>query len=150
MWLGWRVLQQPGACLLHAGCKTLFMCFKQFLPIFAVSTISVTFILYVSGSRSARVRSQHQQSLLSPLDKSEQRWRQSGAGWRDRGTLQSPAVVTSMYINIQRPFCEALARVRQGSARDGSQGERPQSFKPCLELTLKLVATHHHQKFHFT
>ena len=41
-------------------------------------------------------------------------------------------------------FCEAQARVRQGSARDGSQGERPQSLNPCLELTLKLVATHHH------
>ena len=43
--------------------------------------------------------------------------------------------------------CEAQARVRQGLARDGSQGERPQSFNPCLELTLKLVATtttHHH------
>ena len=41
-------------------------------------------------------------------------------------------------------YCEAQARVRQGSARDGSQGERPQSSKPCQELTLKLVATHHH------
>ena len=43
-------------------------------------------------------------------------------------------------------FCEAQARVRQGSARDGPQGERPQSLNPCLELTLKLVATttHHH------
>merc|ERR1711923_43223 len=28
---------------------------------------------------------------------------------------------------------------RQGSAWDGSQGERPQSLNPCLELTLKLV-----------
>ena len=36
-------------------------------------------------------------------------------------------------------YCEAQARVRQGLARDGSQGERPQSFKPCQELTLKLV-----------
>ena len=35
--------------------------------------------------------------------------------------------------------CEAQARVRQGSARDGPQGERPQSLNPCLELTLKLV-----------
>ena len=43
-------------------------------------------------------------------------------------------------------YCEAQARVRQGSARDGPQGERPQSLNPCLELTLKLVATitHHH------
>ena len=41
-------------------------------------------------------------------------------------------------------FCEAQARVRQGSAREGSQGERPQSLKPCLKLTLKLVVTHHH------
>ena len=47
-------------------------------------------------------------------------------------------------------FCEAQARVRQGSARDGIQGERPQSLNPSLELTLKLVATHHHQKFNFT
>ena len=36
-----------------------------------------------------------------------------------------------------------IVKLRQGSARDGSQGERPQSLKPCLELTLKLVATHH-------
>ena len=41
-------------------------------------------------------------------------------------------------------FCEAQARVRQGSARDGSQGERPKSLNPCQELTLKLVVTHHH------
>ena len=41
-------------------------------------------------------------------------------------------------------FCEAQARVRQGLARNGSQGERPQSLNPCLELTLKLVATTHH------
>ena len=40
-----------------------------------------------------------------------------------------------------RFYCEAQARVRQGSARDGSQGERPQSLNPCLELTVKLVAT---------
>ena len=32
-----------------------------------------------------------------------------------------------------------MARVRQGSARDGSQGKRPQSLNPSLELTLKLV-----------
>ena len=38
-------------------------------------------------------------------------------------------------------YCEAQARVRQRSARDGSQGERPQSLNPCLELALKLVAT---------
>ena len=38
-------------------------------------------------------------------------------------------------------FCEAQARVRQGSAR---YGERPQSFNPCPELTLKLVATTTH------
>ena len=48
-------------------------------------------------------------------------------------------------------FCEAQARVRQGSARDGPKGERPQSLKYCPELTLKLVATtHHHPKFNFT
>ena len=40
--------------------------------------------------------------------------------------------------------CEAQARVRQGSARDGPQGERLQSLNPSLELTLKLVATRHH------
>ena len=40
--------------------------------------------------------------------------------------------------------CEAQARVRQGSARDGPSGEKPQSLNPCLELTLKLVATFHH------
>ena len=42
-----------------------------------------------------------------------------------------------------------IVKLRQGSARDGSQGERPQSLNPSLELTLKLVATtttHHHPK----
>ena len=33
-------------------------------------------------------------------------------------------------------------RLRQISARDGPQGGRPQSLKPCLELTLNLVVTH--------
>ena len=37
-----------------------------------------------------------------------------------------------------------FVKLRQGLARDCSQGERPQSLNPCLELTLKLVATHHH------
>ena len=37
-------------------------------------------------------------------------------------------------------YCEAQARVRQGLARDGSQGKMPQSLNPCLELTLNLVA----------
>ena len=53
--------------------------------------------------------------------------------------------------------CEAQARVRQGSARDGSQGERPQRLNSCLELTLKLVATfppppttHPQVSIHFT
>ena len=49
-------------------------------------------------------------------------------------------------------FCEAQARVRHGSARDGSQGERPQSLNPSLELTLKLSChlPPTHQKFNFT
>ena len=38
-------------------------------------------------------------------------------------------------------YCEAQARVRQGSARDGPQGERPQILNPCIELTLKLIAS---------
>ena len=49
----------------------------------------------------------------------------------------------------------SVVKLRQGSARDGSQGERPQSLKPCQELTLKLVVTHPPpppltQKSHFT
>ena len=44
---------------------------------------------------------------------------------------------------LKRDFCEAQARVRQGSARDGPQGGRPQSVNPSLKLTLKLVATRH-------
>ena len=43
-----------------------------------------------------------------------------------------------------------IVKLRQGSTRDCSQGERPQSPKPCLDLTLKLVVTHHHQKLNFT
>ena len=45
-------------------------------------------------------------------------------------------------------FCEAQAWVRQGSARDGPQGKRPQSLNSCLELTLKFVATFHHHHHH--
>ena len=44
-------------------------------------------------------------------------------------------------IHLFQLYCEDQARVRQGSARDGPEGKRPQSLKPCLELTLKLVAT---------
>ena len=35
----------------------------------------------------------------------------------------------------------SFVKLRKGSARDGPQGERPQSLKPCLELTLKLVVS---------
>ena len=45
----------------------------------------------------------------------------------------------SIYLNT----IGKIVKLRQGSARDCPQGERPQSLKPCLELTLKLVATHH-------
>ena len=47
------------------------------------------------------------------------------------------------FLECRDKYCEAQARVRQGSARDGSQGKRPQSLNPSLELTLKLVATTH-------
>ena len=47
-------------------------------------------------------------------------------------------------MHVKIIFFEAQARVRQGSARDDSQGERPQSLNPCLELTLKLFATTTH------
>ena len=32
-----------------------------------------------------------------------------------------------------------IVKLRQGSARDGPQGKRPQSLKPCLELTSKFT-----------
>ena len=38
---------------------------------------------------------------------------------------------------------QIIVKLRQGPARDGPQGERPQSLKPCQELTLKLVVTHY-------
>ena len=52
-------------------------------------------------------------------------------------------------IFVERIFAKLAAKqvvvkLRQGLARDGSQGERPQSLKPCQELILKLVATTHH------
>ena len=50
--------------------------------------------------------------------------------------------LSTQFGKIYGNFCEAQARVRQGSARYGPQGERPQSLNPCLELTLKLVVTH--------
>ena len=46
------------------------------------------------------------------------------------------------FIRVVNLYCEAQARVRQGSARDGPQGDRPQSLNPCLELTLKLVGNY--------
>ena len=46
-------------------------------------------------------------------------------------------VEETLYTDEGDINCEAQARVRQGSARNGSQGERPQSLNPCLELTLK-------------
>ena len=63
-----------------------------------------------------------------------------GTPWISGGQIVDWSLVFSM---VSGHYCEAQARVRQGSARDGSQGERPQSLNPCLELTLKLVATHH-------
>ena len=35
-----------------------------------------------------------------------------------------------------------IVKLRQGSARDGPQGKRPQSLKPCLELTIKFDVPH--------
>ena len=57
--------------------------------------------------------------------------------------------------DINTNIYKTIVKLRQGSARDGSQGERPQSLKPCQELTLKLVATHPPthpptQKFNFS
>ena len=65
---------------------------------------------------------------------------QSSYQWTlvEGGGLLANFYISGYFTN----YCEAQARVRQGSARDGSQGKRPQSFNPCLELTLKLVATH--------
>ena len=58
-------------------------------------------------------------------------------------TKQSPSAFTLVSTDYKDLlfYCEAQARVRQGSARDGPQGKRPQSLNPCLGLTLKLVAT---------
>ena len=62
---------------------------------------------------------------------------------------------TQQNQNVKLGYCEAQARVRQGSARDGPYGERPQSLNPCLELTLKLFATFPpttttHRKSHYS
>ena len=51
---------------------------------------------------------------------------------------QCTAVAVLFKWEMKLMYCEAQARVRQGSARDGSQGKRPQSLNPCLELTSKL------------
>ena len=87
-------------------------------------------------------------------------WQQSGEGRGEGSNLsitlggkysQSISGLQPIFnfnLNCESFYCEAQARVRQGSARDGSQGKRPQSLKPSLELTSKLVVTHHHhQKF---
>ena len=59
----------------------------------------------------------------------------------------------SLCNQMNKLYCEAQARVRQGSARDGPLGERPQSFNPCLELTLKVGChppTHPEVSLHLT
>ena len=73
---------------------------------------------------------------------SRQAW---GKSVEDHLSNQTIFHCIALFHCVQPLYCEAQARVRQGSARDGSQGKRPQSLNPCLELTLKLVATHHHQ-----
>ena len=75
--------------------------------------------------------------------------------WLMKFTISCILHVSQKYRYFLLPFfeyCEAQARVRQGSARDGSSGDRPQSLNPCQELTLKLVATHHPptRTFNFT
>ena len=67
-----------------------------------------------------------------------------GAGAGCRHTQESFLQCNDVILSItsrRRNYCEAQARVRQGSARDGSQGKMPQSLNPSLELKLKLVAT---------
>ena len=54
-------------------------------------------------------------------------------------------LTTRSCINsVSLPLRFNIVKLRQGSgkgqARDGSQGERPQSLNPCQKLTLKLVA----------
>ena len=47
----------------------------------------------------------------------------------------------------QTPWLKFIVKLRQGSGKDRQgmvKGERPKSLEPCLELTLKLVATRHH------
>ena len=82
------------------------------------------------------VRSRNQYSLWftwTCAKKFDNYWRKLLENWK----------IVGFHSTVQN-FCEAQARVRQGWARDGPQGERPQSLNPCLELTLKFVATFHH------
>ena len=65
----------------------------------------------------------------------------SPAPWDGNQLTMCTGEILLIYLIL---YCEAQARVRQGLARDGSQGERPQSLNPCLELTLKFVVTFHH------
>ena len=60
------------------------------------------------------------------------------------GTMTLEIEVIKLRASYLEYCCEAQARARQGLARDGPQGEKPQSLNPCLELTLKLVNTFHH------
>ena len=55
--------------------------------------------------------------------------------------LKCSAASLKIYIVKLR---QGSGKDRQGLARDGPQGERPYGLKPCLELTLKLVATTTH------
>ena len=57
---------------------------------------------------------------------------------KDASNRDISADIEKHGVKKRRTYCEAQARVWQGSARDGPQGERPQSLTPCLELTLKL------------
>ena len=63
------------------------------------------------------------------------------------GNIQVYYIVWTSSCTFQIPWIfvklrQGSGKDRQGSARDGSQGKRPQSFNPCLELTLKLVNYH--------
>ena len=71
----------------------------------------------------------YQRSLACDLE-----WPRYSSVSREERELGLAYVITA--------FSDPRNLLRQGSARDGPLGERPQSFNPCLELTLKLVATH--------
>ena len=67
----------------------------------------------------------------------------AGSSWRWRSSAENK-------IKIFYTQQKNIVKLRQGSARDGSQGERPQSLKPCQDTKVGCHLPTTHRTFNFT